>query len=83
MPFDPLKPATGSPLSSEEMRGQLNALNDAIAAGQAVTNGAIAGTAQNPSMGPLNIALSDPPTRAEVQVLLDAFNALLNQITRV
>ncbi len=83
MPFDPSKPVNNSPLSSQEMRGQLNALNDAIAAGQAATNAAIAGTAQNPSMGTLSIALSDPPTRAEVQVLLDAFNTLLNQITRV
>ena len=36
MPFDPLKPATGSPLSSEEMRGQLTALKaliDAVPAG--------------------------------------------------
>ncbi len=65
------------------MRGQLNALNDAIAAGQAATNLAIAGTAQNPNMGALSIALSDPPARAEVQMLLDAFNTLLNQITRV
>ena len=36
MPFDPTKPANGSPLSSEEMRGQLNALKaliDAVPAG--------------------------------------------------
>ena len=30
MPFDPTKPAFGSPDSSAEMRGQLNALNDKI-----------------------------------------------------
>lgn len=34
-------------------------------------------------MSPLNLGLSDPPTRNEVQQLLDAYNALLNQITRV
>ena len=36
MPFDPTKPANGSPLSSEEMRGQLTALKaliDAVPAG--------------------------------------------------
>ena len=65
------------------MRDQLNALNAAIVDWQAATNLAIAGTAQNPNMGTLTIALSDPPTRAEVQVMLDAFNALLNQIIRV
>ena len=78
MPFDPSKPVNNSPLSSQEMRGQLNALNDAIAAEQAATSAAVAGTAQNPSLGPVSLALSDPPTRAEVQVLLDAFNTLLN-----
>ena len=30
MPFDPSKPANGSPLSSAEMRGQLNALKALI-----------------------------------------------------
>ena len=30
MPFDPAKPAVGSPDSSAEMRAQLNALNDKI-----------------------------------------------------
>jgi hypothetical protein len=30
MPFDPAKPAAGSPNSSAEMRAQLNALNDEI-----------------------------------------------------
>lgn len=30
MPFDPAKPATGSPLDSAEIRGQLTALHDLI-----------------------------------------------------
>jgi hypothetical protein len=30
MPFDPAQPAEGSPLSSQVVRGQLNALNDKI-----------------------------------------------------
>ena len=32
MPFDPTKPATGSPLESQVIRDQLNALNDEIQA---------------------------------------------------
>ena len=31
MPFDPTLPANNSPVSSSELRGQLTALNDAIA----------------------------------------------------
>ena len=33
--------------------------------------------------GCMNIALSDPPTRKEVQQMLDFRNSLRNQITRV
>ena len=79
MPFDPTKPANGSPNSSAEMRAQLTALNDRINALEA----ALSNAAQNPNLGTLNIALSDPPTRAEVQQMLDFLNTLLNQITRV
>ena len=61
------------------MRGQLTALNDRIVALEA----ALANTAQNPNLGTFNIALSDPPTRPEVQAILDVLNALINQITRV
>ena len=96
--FDPTKPANGSPNSSAEMRAQLTALKadiDAIPAGPAgpagppgeVSNATlaaqIAGTAQNPNVGTFNIALSDPPTRAEVQAILDFVNALVNSLTRV
>ena len=79
MPFDPTKPANGSPNSSAEMRAQLTALNDRINALEA----ALANTAQNPNLSTLSIALSDPPTRAEVQPMLDFLNSLLTQITRV
>ena len=79
MPFDPTKPADGSPNSAAEMRGQLTALNDRIVALEA----ALANTAQNPNLGTFSIALSDPPTRPEVQAILDVLNALINQITRV
>ena len=43
----------------------------------------IAGTAQTPNVGTFNIALSDPPTRPEVQAILDFVNALVNSLTRV
>ena len=41
------------------------------------------GQAQNPNLGTLNLSVTDPPTRPEVQQILDQFNALLNQITRM
>ena len=72
MPFDPSLPQENTLIDAGQMRDQLYGLNDAIA-----------GTAQNPSLGPLSIALSDPPTRPEVQQIVDFLNTLLNQITRV
>ena len=79
MAFDPTLPAANSLNSSAEMRAQLTALADRIAALEL----ALGGTAQNPNLSPLSLGLSDPPTRPEVQQILDAYNALLNQITRV
>ena len=76
MPFDPSLPQETTLIDAAQMRDQLNGLNDAL-------NTAIAGTAQNPSLGPFTIALSDPPTRPEVQAILDVLNALINQLTRV
>ena len=76
MPFDPTLPAFGSPDSSAEMRAQLNGLKDLINAipdgppgppGEVETaalDGAISGTARNPSgVFPLSITISDPPTQ--------------------
>ena len=79
MPFDPTKPQNGDDLDAAEIRAQFNALNDRIVALEA----ALDATAQNPNLSTLNLALSDPPTRAEVQQMLDFLNTLLTQITRV
>ena len=43
---------------------------------------ALAGTALNPNVGTLSLALSDPPTLAEVQAILDFLNALSQSLTR-
>ena len=86
MPFDPAKPAANAPLDSQVMRDPLNALNDAITAATAriaALEAALANTAQNPHQLTLNIALDDPPNRPQVQAILDGYNGLLNQITRV
>ena len=144
MPFDPTKPAAGSPNSSEEMRDQLNglkALIDAVPAGPAgpagpqgpafsniqigsVTTGTpgspagaqvsvfgsnvelsftipagdtgapgevsnatlaseIAGTARNPnSVAPIPFTVSNPPTQAELQAVVDKVNELIGNLQR-
>ena len=144
MPFDPTKPAAGSPNSSAEMRDQLNglkALIDAIPAGPAgpagpqgpafssiqigsvttgtpgspagaavnvfgnnvelsftipagetgapgeVSNatlaGEISGTARNPnSVAPIPFTVSNPPTQAELQAVVDKVNELIASLQR-
>ena len=144
MPFDPTKPANGSPNSSAEMRAQLTALKadiDAIPAGPAgppgpvgpalasiqigsVTTGTpgspagaqvsvtgnnvelsftipagdtgatgevsnatlaseITGTARNPNtVAPLAIAMSTPPTQADLQAVVDKLNELIASLQR-
>ena len=79
MPFDPTKPADSAEIIAVELRGQFTALADRLTALELAVNN----TAQNPHLSPLSLGLSDPPTRNEVQQLLDAYNALLYQITRV
>ena len=76
MAFNPALPVDGSLMEASQRRDQFNGLK--LRFGQAV-----AGTAQNPNMSTLNIPLSDPPTRPEVQQIIVAFNTLLNRITRV
>jgi hypothetical protein len=50
---------------------------------QAALDAAIGGTAQNPtSITPLSLSISDPPTQAEVQSIVDAYNALLTTLQR-
>lgn len=82
MPFDPAKPATSSPLSSAEMRDQLNALN-ADKASQGDLAAAIGGTANNMNaVGNLEVVISDPPQQFEVQAIVDKMNELLAALRR-
>ena len=75
MPFDPTKPAFGSPDSSAEMRAQLNALNDKIDATPAGPAGA-----QGPPGPPFAstivepVATLNPGEPATVSTLLDGNN---------
>ena len=93
MPFDPTLPADNTEIDAPDLRAQFNALHDLIAAQTAqlttqaarlaALEAALAGTAQNPNLGTLNLFLDDPPTRQQAQAMLDQLNTLLNQITRV
>ena len=67
MSFDPTKPIEDSPLDPEEMRNQLNGLNDNIAA--KATN--------CDAVDPLNIPFHDPPTRDEIQAVNDKVSELI------
>ena len=53
MPLEPAQPAASSSLSSQVMRDQLNALADRIVTLEL----ALGGTARNPNLGTLNVAL--------------------------
>jgi septal ring factor EnvC (AmiA/AmiB activator) len=91
MPFDPTKPAFGSPDSSAEMRDQLNALKAMIDAQAAQINslqsqisGVLAQTSSN-SDGVANLSLTianNPPQQYEVQPIADKLDELINALRR-
>ena len=87
MPFDPRKPANNSPNSSVEMHGQLTALNadiqtrTTVAAMNAAIVGMVAGSSANSNgMGTVGMAVSAPPTQAEVQSGADKLDDLINAL---
>lgn len=86
MPFDQTLPADHSPIVAAELRNQLNALNDAVSAqpGFADIDGAIlAGAAGNcNSVPPPVLPVSDPPTQAEVQAIVQFINDMYVPLTR-
>ena len=98
MPFDPTKPAFGSPDSSAEMRGQLNALKALIDAQAAqiaslsaqladVPNqiaAAITATSSNSNgVGNLSLTINNnPPQQFEVQPIADKVDELINALRR-
>ena len=80
MPFDPSKPANSSPLSSSEVRGQLNGLNQAITD---AVNAAIAGTSNNSNgVGTLGQIASGGYDPGQMQQVLDKLDELINALRR-
>ena len=82
MAYDPTKPATNSPISSAELRSQLTglkALIDAKTDMNAVNNQIAIETAGTFSgVAYPNITISNPPTQAEVQAVLDLVFSILD-----
>jgi hypothetical protein len=72
MPFDPSLPQENTLIDAAQMRAQLNALNDAIAA-----------CAANPAaVEPLTFEPSDPPSVGDIWALYGKINELLLAIKR-
>ena len=80
MPYDPTKPANGTPISSTEMRAQLTSLNQNIAD---AVNAAVAGTSSNSNavaaLGQIAQGGYDP---SQMQAVLDKLDELINALRR-
>ena len=80
MPFDPSKPANSSPLSSSEVRGQLNGLNQAITD---AVNAAIAGTSNNSNaVSVLSQSADGGYNQSQMQQVLDKLGELITALRR-
>ena len=77
--FDPTLPAANSPISSGELRDQLNALNSNIVN---VTNDVLDTALSTNSVSILALTISDPPTQAEAQAIHDKINEMLSTMKR-
>jgi len=91
MPYDPTKPVDDSLAEASELRNQFNGLDDKIEAQGAQLGGKTNFDDVNDLISQhsannvddvafLDITLSDPPTRAEAQALLDAYNNLVQKL---
>ena len=86
MAFDPSLPQTNSPQSSAEMRAQFNGLKDLIdgvPTSPGIYDALMQMTAGNPdTVGPLTLTISNPPTQAQVQAILNKLNDLITALSR-
>jgi len=86
MPFDATLPAANSQISSTELRNQFNGLKTLVDLKATVTglNDAILTTAKNPQdvVSPLALTISNPPTQAQVQAVLNKLNELITALSR-
>jgi hypothetical protein len=86
MAFNANLPQANSPISSVELREQFNGLKELV--DQCVTTQALDELIQNDTacsiggMEPLNLTVSNPPTQAQVQALVDKVNELIDCLRR-
>ena len=86
MAFNANLPQANSPISSAELRDQFNGLKELV--DQCVTPQVLDQTIHNEtacSIGPtaqLNLTVSDPPTQAEMQAVVDKLNELIDCLHR-
>ena len=87
MAYDPTKPADGSLADAAELRNQLAGLKTLIDAkvNTADLDAAIVANSSGPTAGLieyLNITVSDPPSAANVQAIVDRLNDLISLLRR-
>jgi hypothetical protein len=86
MAFNANLPQANSPISSAELRDQFNGLKELV--DQRVTTQTFDEMIQNDTacsiggMEQLNLTVSNPPTQAEVQALVDKLNELIDCLRR-
>ncbi len=86
MPYDPTKPANNSPIVAVELRDQFAGLKDLI--DTKVDDSALISILLANSAGPcpdfpyLNLAVSNPPTQAQVQAIADRLDELVTLLKR-
>ena len=91
MAYDPTLPANNSPIVSAELRNQFGGLKDEIDAQGAQLGGKTNFDDVNDLISQhaasnvddvafLDITLSDPPTKADVQAVIDAHNNLVQKL---
>ena len=86
MAFDPSLPQTNSPIASAELRDQFNGLKDLIDGvplSPAMYDVLMQMTAGAPdTVLPLSLTISNPPTQAQVQAILNKLNDLITALSR-
>lgn len=87
MPFDPTKPQENTPLDAAEMREQLNGLADLIAerltepqAEQLIASKA---AGPMPDLALLDMMVSNPPTQAEMQAVVNKIDEMIVRLRRL
>ena len=87
MAFDPTKPVAGAEIDANELRDQLNGLNDLITdqpSMDEVNNAIVSNTPRNcDNVGLFTGNFSNPPTQAELVAFKTWANGLVTQLHRL